>query len=273
MRRLLALAILSAALSGCANHGDAMPGAQSPERQSEGEYDLAKESFYKGDPREALGHIRKAIELDDENSKALYFAAAIHLSFCVQGTESPDCRLPEAEGYARRALKADEHYYDARNLLGQVLILEKRYKEAAGVLEPLTRDMAYTANHLAWGNLGWAQVLAGDLDRGIASLQNSITQPKFCVGHYRLGIAYEKKGELNQAEEAFGRAVTVDAQECRDLQDAWEARGRIRARLGREADAKLDFERCREISRETPTGRMCTRALGPALPMVLGTTR
>ncbi len=250
-----------------------MPGAQSPERQSEGEYDLAKEAFYKGDVRESLGHVRKAVELDEENSKALYFAAAIHLSFCVQGTDSPDCRLADAEGYARRALKVDEHYHDARNLLGQVLILMKRHKEAAAVLEPLTRDMAYTANHLAWGNLGWAQVLAGDVDRGIASLQNSITQPKFCVGHYRLGIAYEKKGDLHQAEESFSRAVSVDAPECRDLQDAWEARGHVRAKLGKDAEAKVDFERCREISRETPTGRMCTRALGNALPMALGATR
>ena len=272
MRRFLSIAVVSLGLGACGGGGGAsssMPGAQSPERQSEGEYDLAREAFYKGEPREALAHVRKAIELDDENAKALYFASAIHLSFCVQSTETVDCRLGDAESYARRSMKADEHFHDARNLLGQVLILMKRYREAASILEPLTRDMAYSANHLAWGNLGWAQVLGGDLDHGISSLENSITQPKFCVGHYRLGIAYEKKGDLHQADAAFTHAVTVDAPECRELQEAWEARGRVRAHLGRQDDARNDFQRCREIARETPTGRACARQLGQA-PQAIG---
>src|SRR5438874_681099 len=79
---------------------------------------------------------------------------------------------------ARKALKADESFRDARNLLGQVLILEKKYDEAIATLEPLTKDPAYTANYLAWGNLGWAQVLSGQIDAGIASLRNAITQPR-----------------------------------------------------------------------------------------------
>src|SRR5256885_1432104 len=83
----------------------------------------------------------------------------------------PDCRLADAESYARKALKADDTFRDARNLLGQILILEKKYDEAIAMLEPLTKDPAYTANYLAWGNLGWAQVLGGQVDAGIASLR------------------------------------------------------------------------------------------------------
>lgn len=242
------------------------PNAQSAERQSEAEYDVARDFFYKGNPRGALDHALRAAELDDENHKALYFVSTVYLSFCAGPDEfrSPDCRLGDAEKFARKAMAANAEFRDARNLLGQILILQKRYRDAIAVLEPLTKDPAYAAAYLAWGNLGWAQVLVGDVDAGIASLRNAVTQPRFCVGHYRLGVAFEKRGDMAQAEASFTDALSVDSPECRSLQDAWEARGRARARLGRAAEAREDFEHCKEISVETTAGRSCARAIAAA---------
>lgn len=246
---------------GCS--GSSKPAAQSPERQSEAEYDVARDYFYKGQPRAALDHSLKSVGLDDENAKALYFTSTLYLWFCStdRGFASPDCRLPDAEKYARAALEADAAFRDARNLLGQVLILEQKYREAVQVLEPLTRDPAYSASYLAWGNLGWAQVLVGDLDTGIASLKNSVTEPRFCVGLYRLGVAYERKGDYAQAEASLTQAVNVDVPDCQNLQDAWEARARTRTKMGKAEGARADFERCRDISAGTPTGRACSRML------------
>ena len=189
--------------SACSGKGQ-LAGRVDPERQSEAEYDVARDYFFKGQPRLALDHCRKAIELDDQNAKALYFASTIHLFFCSGKLElrDPDCRLTDAEKYVRRALKVNRHFREAKNTLGQILILEKRYPEAIAVLEPLTKDPAFESSYLAWGNLGWAQVLAGQIDEGIESLKNSITEPRFCVGHYRLGVAYEKKGDLAAAEQS-----------------------------------------------------------------------
>lgn len=250
--------------------GAQQPGAQSVERQSEAEYDVARDMFQKGQPRGALDHARKAIELNEENDKAHYLVAAIHLSFCTtnQGFDAPDCRLSEVERYARSALKANPQFRDATNLLGQVLINQKRYKDAIAVLEPLTRDPAYVHPYYAWGNLGWAQVLDGQVDAGIVSLQNAVTEPRFCVGHYRLGVAFEKKGDLARAEDALSRALTVPDPQCENLQDAWEARGRVRLRQGRAGEARQDYERCREISADTVTGKSCVRQLAtlPAAP-------
>ena len=239
------------------------PGAQSPERQSEAEYDLARDYFYKGQQRVALDHAQKAIELNEENPKALYFLSAIYLSFCSieQGMSSPDCRLQDAEKYARLAIKADEGLRDARNLLGQILILEKKFSEAITLLEPLTRDPAYESIHLAWGNLGWAQVQNGQTDAGIASLRNAVTQPRFCVGHYRLGIAFERKGDMQQAEQALTQAVSVESPDCQNLQDAWEARARVRSKLGKIADSRADLEKCRDISQDSRTGKACVHSL------------
>jgi Tfp pilus assembly protein PilF len=262
--RILVPCVLASALGiwGCpGNKGQ--PGATSPERQSETEYDLARDLFSKGNPRAALDHGQKAIELNEDNEKAHYFVAAIHLSFCTsnRGLAAPDCKLAEVEKYARQALKLKPEFREATNFLGQVLILEKKYKDAIQVLEPLTRDAAFTSPHYAWGNLGWAQVLDGQVDAGILSLKNAVTEPRFCVGHYRLGVAYEKKGDLRGAEESFTTAVTVPDPACENLQDAWKARGDVRLRLNRTAEARTDYEKCREISTETDTGKACVQKL------------
>ena len=257
-----ALLSLCVGISACGGKGPNTPGGD-PERQSEAEYDVARDYFFKGKPRLALDHCRKAVELDDQNAKALYFASTIHLYFCSGKLDlrDPDCRLTDAESYVRRALTVDPTFREAKNTLGQTLILEKRYPEAIAVLVPLTRDPAFESSYLAWGNLGWAQVLAGQIDQGIESLKNSITEPRFCVGHYRLGVAYERKGDLAAAEQSLTSALAVDAPECKALQDAWQTRGEVRMRLGKADDARADFERCRDISAETLAGRACVEAL------------
>ena len=256
----VALSLLSAAVAACSFKAANAP---NPERQSEAEYDVARDYFYKGQPRLALEHRRRAVELDGENSKALYFASAIHLFFCSGKLElrDPDCRLSDAETYVRRAMKVQDNFREAKNTLGQILILQQRYPEAIADLEPLTRDPSFESSYLAWGNLGWAQVLSGQVDRGIESLRNAVTEPRFCVGHYRLGVAYETKGDLAAAEQALTNAIGVDAPECKTLQAAWQARARVRAKLGKVADARADFEKCRDISVETLAGQACVEAL------------
>lgn len=247
------------ACSACSGKGANAP---NPERQSDAEYDIARDYFFKGQPRPALDHVRRAIEFDAENARALYFASTIHLFFCSgkKGMNDPDCRLNEAEQYLRRALKVDDNFREAKNALGQILILENRYQEAIAVLEPLTRDPAFESAFLAWGNYGWAQLLAGQVDRGIESLKNAVTEPRFCVGHYRLGVAYDKKGDLQNAEVSLTNAVEVDAPECKALQDAWFERGNVRMKLGKADDARKDFEKCRDIAADTASGKACAEA-------------
>jgi Tfp pilus assembly protein PilF len=260
---LVAAVHVAVATASCGGKGADGPHGADPERQSDAEYDVARDYFEKNQPRSALDHIRRAIELNEDNGKALLFASLVHLSFCatVRGFEDPDCRLSDAEAFARRALKVQENFREARNTLGQILINEKKYAEAVTVLEPLTKDPAFDSPYLAWGNFGWAQVMAGQVDAGIQSLKNSITQPLFCVGHYRLGVAYEKKGDFAAAETSLTNALSVDKDDCRNLQDAWLERGRVRIKLGKSADAKADFEKCRGISAETSSGKSCDQAL------------
>ncbi len=261
---LLVFMGLALSTSGCAGKGSQSPGAQSVERQSDAEYQLAVDLFQKGNARAALGRVLKAVALNEENDKAQYFAAVIHLAFCStnRGLGAPDCRLSEVEKYVRAALKANPDFRDATNMLGSVLVNEKRCREAIQVLEPLTKDPAYIHPYFAWGNLGDAQLCDGQVDAAITSLKNAVAEPRFCVGHYRLGLAYEKKNDPTAAEASLTSALTADP-ECENLQDAWAARCRVRRRQGNQ-DWKKDCTRCRDISSTTPTGKTCSESLGPA---------
>jgi Tfp pilus assembly protein PilF len=262
-RAALALLAFAPALIACGSgNRNGVKAPANPEKQSDAEYDLARDDFYKNRPRTALEHALRACELNDDNTQALKFTSEIYVYFCdTEGEHAPDCHLDLAEKYARRAVDSDEHFLDARNTLGSILILEKKYDEAIGVLRPLVENPTYEFPHLAWGNIGWAQVLAGRYEQGITSLEHAITHPTFCVGHYRLGIAHERKGELPQAEESFSQALAVERPDCQSLQDAWEGRGRVRVRLGKTAEARADFERCRDLSAESVTGKMCAQQL------------
>ena len=254
--------LLSAWLFSCAPTSSSLH-AQSPERQCEAQYDLARDLFYKGDPRGALDHARKAIELDPDHAKALYFASTVYLYFCSGSLDlrSPDCHIEEAEALARRAQKADASFRDARNLLAQILILRGAHTEAIALLSPLVRDPGYAQVHLAWGNMGWAQVLSGQLEEGIVSLQNAVAEPRFCVGHYRLGIAYEKKGALQEAEAAFTTALTTPEPDCQNLQDALFGRARVRIRQGDASNAHADLLQCRQMATDSTTGKRCASLL------------
>jgi Tfp pilus assembly protein PilF len=251
---------LHLAISGCAASSGG-EGAKDPVRMSESEYDVARDLWLRrGSPREALDHALKAVELNEDNADAAHLVALIYMDFCSKSAD--ECRLAEAEKHARLALKAKKDYREATNTLGVILIHEKRYAEAIQVLRPLTEDILYQTPENAWGNLGWAQLEAGDPGAAVDSLRRSVAaQPLFCVGLYRLGLAYERRHEEAAADEALTRALETPAPGCNALQEAYAARARIRARVGSADSARADLERCVELSRKTEAGKECSSML------------
>lgn len=247
-------------LSGCAA-GSSGEGVRDPDRMSDSEYDIARDLWLRrSSPREALDHALKAVELNDENADAAHLVALLYMDFCSRSPQ--ECRLGEAEKYARLALAAKSDYREAKNTLGVILIHQKRYADAISVLKPLTEDILYQTPENAWGNLGWAELEAGQLDASIESLRRSVAaQPLFCVGLYRLGVAYERRREDTLAAETLTRALETQAPGCNSLQEAYVARARIELRLGNSDSAKPDLERCVELSRKTDAGKECSSML------------
>jgi len=228
---------------------------------SESEYDVARDLWLRrSQPREALSHALKAVELDEGNADAAHLAALLYLDFCSRGPA--ECRLPDAERYARQAVTSRPDFREAKNTLAVVLIHQKRYPDAIAVLKPLTEDILYQTPENAWGNLGWAYLEQGSLDLAIDALRRSVAaQPLFCVGHFRLGLAYERKQEAASALESFTRALETEAPGCNGLQDALLGRARLEQRAGQGDAAKTDLERCIALSGKTATGKECSSML------------
>ena len=241
------------ALSACAAANN--EGAKDPERMSESEYDVARDLWLRrNSPREALDHALKAVELNEDNADAAHLVALIYMDFCSRNSD--ECRLKEAEKHARLALKAKSDYREATNTLGVILIHEKRYADAIKVLKPLTEDILYNTPENAWGNLGWAQLESGATDAAIESLRRSVAaQPLFCVGLYRLGVAYERRHEDTAATETLTRALETQAPGCNSLQDAFAARARVEQKVGNGDAARADLEHCVALSGKTDAGK------------------
>jgi Tfp pilus assembly protein PilF len=238
------------------------PASPGDEQRSTAEYDLAGDALKNRRLREALDHVQRALKLNPDNADAAYLGSTVMLAFCALDDKSPDCRLKEAEVFARHALEASPEHRDAKNALGVILVHEKRYDEAIAVLKPLTEDLVYSSPESAWGNLGWAYFQRGSTEEALDALRRAVAvQPLFCVGQYRLGLAYEKKGDLASAREAFTKAVDTDLPQCKRLQDAFSARARVLLHQGLKDEARADLERCRELSRETPVGQKCAAQL------------
>lgn len=248
--------LLSSAV-GCANKGPKVPDGGDPERMSESEYDIAKDLWLRrNQPREALSHTLDAVELDPANADAQHLAALLYLDLCRRSPD--DCRLDAAEQHARRAVEAEEHHREATNTLGVVLIHRKKYDAAIAVLKPLTADILYQTPENAWGNLGWAYLEKGSVDLAIDALRRSVAaQPLFCVGNYRLGVAYEKNRQPTQAVASFTRALETDHPACRALQEAFFARARVLAHLGELNDARDDLDRCMALEKSSPVAKDC----------------
>ncbi len=268
LRQSLCVALLLSTaplLLACA--GQSGPATADDARRSQTEYDVARDLWLsRNQPRAALERALAAVELDSENAEAAHLVSLIYLQFCATaetGTGDPgDCRLAEAEKYARLSIAADDTYRDAKNTLGVVLVHRKRYSAAVGVLKPLTEDILYQSPEKAWGNLGWAYLEWGKLGPAIDALQRSIAaQPDFCVGQYRLGLAYEKKRDPTAAEAAYSAALDADHEACRGLQEAWLGRARVRLQLKRASDARTDLEQCLKLSKRTRGGKECSALL------------
>jgi Tfp pilus assembly protein PilF len=260
MRRWLACALLSVFV-GCSSGKSSGPGARDPERMSESEYDIARDLWLRrNQPREALAHALKAIDLDENNAEAAHLVALLYLDFCSRGPT--ECRLGEAEKQARLALRNKPDFREAKNTLAVVLIHEKKYADAIAVLKPLTEDILYQTPENAWGNLGWAYLEQGSFDAAIDALKHSVAaQPLFCVGSYRLGLAFEHKQELTSAVDSFTRALETDAPGCNSLQEALAARARVRMKLGDSDAARTDLDRCVTLSGKTKLGKECSSML------------
>lgn len=227
------------------------------------EFQLAASLREEGNTAGAVERLRKSLELDPDNARAHLLMGYIFMERRDFITAEPHLRkglaLMEKEGAQGGSLP------EARNVFGVVLIELGKFDEAVEVLRQAASDVLNTAPHLAWGNLGLAQLEKKDYDAALEALSQAVRiQPRFCVGYHRMSLVFFARKDFERAEEASSRAIEADDLCTQTFQDAYRLRGEARAHLSMRDGAIADFERCVEIAPKTDAGKACRRFLEAA---------
>ncbi len=229
------------------------------------EFQLAATLRQEGRIPGAIEHLRKSIEHDPDNAEAHLLLGYIQME--RQRFEIAEKHLKQGVELLRAQERHGATLAEALNMLGLTRIHLGHFQSASQVLKESANHELNTAPHLAWGNLGLAQLKKGDHAAALQALGKSVRiQPRFCLGYYTMGRVYFAKKDFESAEKALVKALEAD-ESCRQaphFQEAWRLRGETRARLGHREDAMADFERCVELGSETSDGRACQRFLDGA---------
>jgi len=117
--------------------------------------------------------------------------------------------------FLERATRLYSDHFDAALNLGAAYVLEKRFADAVGVLEPLSE--VQPDNPMVWTNLGAAYlgnpVLSRDEDqrRAIDAFERAIAlDPTVPNVAYNLGLVHRDRQEYELALAWFGRAIETD---------------------------------------------------------------
>ena len=229
------------------------------------EFQLAASLRDEGQTATAIEHLRIALELDPNNAEAHLLLGFIQME--RQSYPNAETHLSTAIKLLAKQQRGGPTLAEARNIYGLCLIELGRYEEAAVVLRESAIDELNTAPHLAWGNLGLAQLRMEEYQETVKSTMEAIRiQPRFCVGYYTMAQAMWHLQQFKDAERALVSALGSDPSCAKSvqLQGAWRLRGEVRARLGHRRDAVSDLERCVELDPYSNDGRMCQSLLEDA---------
>ena len=237
-------------------------GTQSTEksvRQSDRFYEAASIAWFEEqNTLAAIRNLTRAIETNPNNHDAHYLLGIIRLG---RG------EYTEAETHLQETIRLRRNGNPSglaavENNMGVLLIHQKRYDEAIAILEKSSNEVMNKEPWLAFGNLGWAYIETGELDKAIEMLKRAMfDQPKYCVGLYRLGQAFYMKKDYETAQTHLSSAIAVQEPGCDQIQEAHHLLGMAQLRQDRPDTAKQSFEQCVRINKLSETGKACDKAL------------
>jgi TolB-like protein/Tfp pilus assembly protein PilF len=196
--------------------------------------------FFAGPPQDyfpkAKAAAKKALEIDDTLAEAHTSLALVLLVY--------DWNIAEANRELQHAIELNLNYPTAHHWYGENLGAMGRFDEAiaelkrAQALDPLSLIIN--------ADLGEVYIWARQYDKAIEQLRKTIEMDQsFYYAHWRLGVAYEMKGSLQQA--------IAEYQSARELNDdPWVLAllGHAYAISGKKDEALKTLDKLRETSKQ-----------------------
>jgi Flp pilus assembly protein TadD len=225
----------------------------------------------------ALVEIQRALELDPENPEAHYLMGVVkmgqgleHLEIANRATcmkeaqaeaerADAEVKMTEAKQSFERALTFRAAYAEAYDGLAVLAINNQDFDAAVRFEQRAQESVVFAENRIARANLGWAYYRKKDLVRAEKELREAVAkEPRFCVGHYRLGQVLFDETELGQA---IDELTMVASQKC-PIQEAYRLLGLAKKRLHADAEAKQAFETCIQLAPHSCMAQECRQYAG-----------
>jgi type IV pilus assembly protein PilF len=246
--RLFSAFCLSLAMTGCAHVSD------KDRELAQIQYDLSLTNLV-AQPQSALKEVDEALKFNPGMPEAWHVRGILlHTAFG---------RLEEAHAAYLKALELKPGFSEAHTNLGNLYIDMKRYDDAIGEYEKALNDVLFKDTFIAQGNMGWAYFKKGQIPKALEHLKASTTlNPKYCLGHLKLGQLYEQQQSAEDSCKYFGRY----REHCPDRADAWQLDGVCRVKKGEVAEARKSFDTCVEKATTDDQKDLCRQLKGQLAP-------
>ncbi|MFQ5669817.1 MAG: tetratricopeptide repeat protein [Acidobacteriota bacterium] len=204
------LTVMALALGGCGAAGKASSkGAL--EQDPHHHYRWANEQFRQGHYQEALESINKAIALDPDQYAYYNMRGLIYLS-------AGD--LDQALANFRKVLVINPYLTDVHNNIGVALGELGRRDEAMSEFQSVLRDPGYKHREKALYNVGNLFYAQGDYREAVEQYRKAVAvQPEYLKAYYKMGLALQTLGQMDEARRAFEEVVRIDpnSKEAREV--------------------------------------------------------
>jgi tetratricopeptide (TPR) repeat protein len=168
-------------------------------------YSLGITLWQSGDFPAAAEQLRAAIQIQPDYAEAYYTLGTV-----LKQME----KYPEAADALRRAIKLQPDFAGAHTTLAAVL---RQLGDSVGASEEAKAgaEISRQKNSLQAAtfatNSGRRLLGVGDLDGAISQFRSAIAAvPAYAQAHYQLGLALKQKGDKQEAQKEFQRAVELD---------------------------------------------------------------
>ena len=252
------------------------PAQRADPEASEKRYLLGADLFGKRQYRPALEELLQAVALNPENADAHYLLGLLALeqasesesmietATCPSGEEQrllrgdAEVQFHKAEEAFHRAVVARPDMSEAWNSLAVVDLHFQRWDAAIEAAEKALTNALYRQPWAAQANLAWAYYQKKEYLRATKELRTAMfSNPKFCVGRYRLARVLLEQQDLAGAQAELDRLTTEKT--C-PIQEAFHLLGVVSLRRGDPAGraaATEAFRRCVELAPQSCLAREC----------------
>ena len=155
-----------------------------------------------GKIREAVGYLRRAVDLQPANTDAETKLAEIYLTAYAQDPKRNKTLMPDIRDLDSKILQRDPNSYNGLRLEALIALSERDSDKALQIFDKANKVKPYSRDLVGW----YAETLmqAGKDDQGIALLKDMLAHDKtWDQGYDFLFVRYARAGQKDKAEQVL----------------------------------------------------------------------